>query len=105
MVRRNSRRIIIKTTQEVPLSGGSRAVKGTEKYHYDRMGGLRHSKQKTESCYRQSHIPITDSVKYKKAKNYGGIAEHGYDYIRRGTQYGVENYFNKSVFDKLKFKH
>ena len=35
----------------------------------------------------------------------GGTPNHGYDYIQRMTGLGVENYFNKSVYGKLKFKH
>ena len=35
----------------------------------------------------------------------GGTPNHGYDYIQRMTGLGIENYFNKSVFGKLKFKH
>lgn len=35
----------------------------------------------------------------------GGTPNHGYEYIQRMTGLGVENYFNKSVFEKLKFKY
>ena len=35
----------------------------------------------------------------------GGTPNHGYDYIQRMTGLGVENYFNKSIYEKLKFKH
>ncbi len=31
------------------------------------------------------------------------IPNHGYDYIQRMTGMGVENFFSKSVFSKLKF--
>ncbi|MBQ8188505.1 MAG: RHS repeat-associated core domain-containing protein [Lachnospiraceae bacterium] len=34
----------------------------------------------------------------------GGTPNHGYDYIQRMTGLGVENYFHKSVYKKLKFK-
>lgn len=40
----------------------------------------------------------------KYARLNGGTPNHRYDYIQRMTGLGVENYFNKSVYGKLKFK-
>jgi hypothetical protein len=37
------------------------------------------------------------------AKLNGGTPNHGLEYIRRGTNIGVENYFDSSVFKYLKF--
>jgi hypothetical protein len=39
----------------------------------------------------------------KYAKLNGGTPNHGFEYIRRGTNIGVENYFSSSVFEYLKF--
>lgn len=34
----------------------------------------------------------------------GGTPNHGYDYIQRATNIGIEHYFSKSVFEQLHFK-
>jgi hypothetical protein len=34
----------------------------------------------------------------------GGTSDHGYQYVTRGTQYGTEHYFHKSVFPFLRFR-
>ncbi|MFE4568827.1 RHS repeat-associated core domain-containing protein [Paenibacillus chitinolyticus] len=33
----------------------------------------------------------------------GGNADHGYQYVQRGTNFGVENFFDKSIIKYLKF--
>lgn len=34
---------------------------------------------------------------------FGGTPNHGYDYIQRGTNMGVEHYFSSIIFDLLNF--
>lgn len=37
------------------------------------------------------------------ARLYGGEPNHGFDYIINDINFGVEHYFNKTIFDKLHF--
>jgi hypothetical protein len=32
------------------------------------------------------------------SKVWGGVPDHGFEYIQRGTRIGVEHFFDKSIF-------
>ena len=39
----------------------------------------------------------------KYSRLYGGIPDHGYEYIQRGTNFGVEHFFSYTIFEFLNF--
>jgi hypothetical protein len=39
----------------------------------------------------------------KYSQLWGGTPNHGYDWLMRGTQFGTENFFSKSVYGLLRF--
>lgn len=49
------------------------------------------------------NLPNPEDFLSKYSQLWGGIPNHGYDWIMRGTQFGTENFFSKSVFQLLRF--
>lgn len=45
-----------------------------------------------------------DAFLNSASKLYGGDANHGFQYIKRGTNYGTENFFSKDVMPALNFR-
>jgi hypothetical protein len=44
-----------------------------------------------------------DAWMERYSKVWGGVPDHGFEYIQRGTRIGVEHFFDKSIFGDLEF--
>ena len=48
-------------------------------------------------------LPDAEAFLGKFSQLWGGTPDHGYDLLMRGTQFGTEHFFSKSVYDLLNF--
>jgi hypothetical protein len=48
-------------------------------------------------------LPDADAWMERYSKVWGGVPDHGSEYIQRGTRVGVEHFFDKSIFGDLEF--
>lgn len=48
-------------------------------------------------------LPAPEEWMSRYSKIWGGVPDHGLEYIRRETSMGKEHFFDQSIFDKLKF--
>lgn len=68
------------------------------------MSGEDFESIKKKDLTKLSDEEVDDFMQKYSKENKKMPLKHGYDYIKRGSNLGIENYFSKDIFKMLKFK-